>query len=589
MTAPRRELPLSDWSAAPLRAAPPPFAIAQGLGELAWGLIAARFPEAAADPDALGRLLSPRLADIGNPFAMPGVRAAADRLAATIDAGGEIVVYGDFDADGVTATAILSDTIRACGGRVRPFLPRRAEGYGLGDPALSRCLEGGLPALLVAVDCGIASVDAARRLLDAGCGVVVADHHVPGDPLPPACVVVAPHLDGTPDGCRHLCGAGVAFLVACGLVATRHPRRDAAGDAARRRLFAWLDALAVATVADVVPLVGLNRLFVTLGLARLNDRPRVGLRQLVLATLSEADADARSLGFILGPHINSAGRMASADIALQLLLAEDVDTAREAAAALKRTNALRKGETARVDGEAAGQVAAGGDFDAESDGAVVVAGEGWHAGVIGLVAAHLCERLSRPAVVCSLAPDGGARGSVRAPEGYDAYAALAACAHLLRGFGGHAGAAGVSLDAANLPAFRRAFADACRAQVGAVSVRPSLDIAGWLEPGDIDAALLDALHRLEPFGEGNPEPAWGIRGVSVTASPLGHDESKGLRLALRRDDGIDLQGLWFGGSEFLRAFDAAPRWDVAGTLLADSFGGERTVKLRVVDARPSRP
>ena len=589
MTEARRELPLADWSAAPQRAAPPPFAQGRGLGDLAWGLVRARFPDAAADPAALGRLLSPSLADIGSPFAMPGVREAAGRLSAAIDAGGEIVVFGDFDADGVTATAILTDTIRACGGRARPFLPLRAEGYGLGDPALSRCLEGGVPALLVAVDCGIASVEAARRLLDAGCGVVVADHHVPGDPLPPECVVVAPHLDGTPAECRHLCGAGVAFLVACGLVATRHPNRDAAGSAARRRLFAWLDALSIATVADVVPLVGMNRLFVSLGLERLNGRPRVGLRQLVLATLSEADANARSLGFVLGPHINSAGRMDTAEIALRLLLADDLDVAREAAAALKRTNALRKGETARVDGEAAGQVATGGAFDAGSDGAVVVAGEGWHAGVIGLVAAHLCERFGRPAVVCSLAPDGAARGSVRAPAGYDAHAALAACAPLLRGFGGHAGAAGVTLDAANLPAFRRAFADACRAQVGAVSVRPSLDVAGWLGPGDVDAALLDALRRLEPYGEGNPEPVWGIGGVSVAATPLGREESKGLRLAIRREDGIDLQGLWFGGYEFMRAFDAAPRWDVAGTLLADTFAGERIVKLRVVDARPSRP
>ena len=578
-------LPLCDWSEPP----PPPAtvpAFAGGIPPHVWHLIEERFPEAAGSAEALRRLLAPKIADLGHPFDMPGVREASAIILSTISAGGEIVVFGDFDADGVTGTAILSDTLAALGAKVRPFIPLRAEGYGLGDDAVTRCLAGGTPALLVTVDCGLGAVESLGRFLAVGAKVIVTDHHEPGPPLPPDCLVIAPHLPETPPASRHICGAGVAFKLACGLVLAAHPQRDAEGVRARSRVFAWLDALAIATVADVVPLVGDNRTYTALGLARLNDRPRLGLKELILATFETGTVDSRNVGFILAPHLNSAGRMNSAEASLNLLLADDLDTARKCATDLKHTNALRKSETTKVETEAFAAIEAGG-FDDGADAAVVVAGQNWAAGVIGLAAAKLCERYMRPAVVLSIREDGSARGSVRAPAGYDAYAALADCNDLLYGFGGHSGAAGLSLSAEMIPAFRRAFCEACLRQTGAVSVRPAVDLAGWLEFGSVDSAFLAALHRLEPFGAGNEEPVWGVRGVTVKATQVGKSERKSLRIAMRREDGFELQGVWFSAGEHERELNAGGRWDVAGTLMEDFRGGETGVKLRVVDARRS--
>ncbi len=577
-------LPLCDWSEPP----PSPMAVPAFAGDIpphVWHLIEERFPEAAGSAEAIRRLLAPKIADLGHPFDMPGVREAAALILSTISAGGEIVVFGDFDADGVTATAILSDTIGALGGKVRPFIPLRAEGYGLGDDAVTRCLAGGTPALLVTVDCGLGAIASINRFLAAGTKVVVTDHHQPGEPLPAECLVIAPHLPGTPAPSRHICGAGVAFKLSCGLVLAAHPRRDAEGIQARNRVFAWLDALAIATIADVVPLDGDNRTYTALGLARLNDRPRLGLKELILATFETDTVDSRNVGYILAPHLNSAGRMNSAEASLNLLLADGVDAARTCATELKHTNALRKSETAKVETEAFAAIEAGG-FDESADAAVVVAGENWAAGVIGLAAAKLCERFSRPAVALSIREDGSARGSVRAPAGYDAYAALAACADLLDGFGGHSGAAGLSLAAERIPAFRRAFCEACFRQTGAVSVRPVVDLAGWLDFGDVDSAFLKALHRLEPFGPGNEEPVWGVRDVEVTATQVGKGERKSLQLAMRREDGLQLQGIWFSAGELAGEINAGGRWDIAGTILEDFRGADAIVKLRVIDARP---
>lgn len=592
----RGALPLREWTEPTVRSVPP---AASGVfsTHLFDSIVSTRFPEIASDAKALSRFLKPDVRNLGHPFDMPGVRDAAEAILRTVDSGGDIVVFGDFDADGVTATAILVDLLRRIGAKVRPFIPLRSEGYGLGKAAVARCLEAGAPKLLITVDCGIDSAEALGEFIAVGASVIVSDHHIPGRALPPECIVVSTYREGVPECRRDICGAGLAYNIAYGVTLLKYPPPDRRG---RVELVAWLEALAVATVADVVPLTGENRLYVTCGLHGLNrtfttghcgrsEAPRTGLRELCKAAFPALPGKitADHLGFVFGPHINSAGRMRSAESALGLLLACNVDEAHAFAVELKQTNSLRKSDDAAVTKAAEEMISAGNVFDEERDGAVVVAGEGWAAGVVGLAASRLSGKYNRPAVVISTGPDGIARGSIRAPKGYNAYAALAESAGLLEGFGGHECAAGLLVATAKVDEFRRAFADACARQVGAVSLRPEMGIDSWLEPGDIDLSLLTDLDTLGPFGEGNPEPVFAIRDAEVRAYAVGKEEKKHLGLRIVRKDGIDFSGIWFDGAQYLAEFSRSSHWDVAGTLMQDSFMGETSVKLRVIDARPS--
>lgn len=587
-----RTLPLCKWSTPPDMREPPTFASGRGFDAASWPIVLSRIPEPPESLEDLDRFLSPQLSSLSHPFSFPNVKTAASRISEAIDAGRKITVFGDFDADGVTASAILASTIKSEGGDVSVFIPLRAEGYGLTDAAVERCIRECAPSLVVTVDCGVTARDAILRFSSLGIETIVTDHHLPGDAvLPEGTVVCAPHLDGTPEALRFICGAGVAFELAAGLVVLRHPQRDAAGDAARRRVLSRLDALAVATIADVVPLCGENRLFAALGLRALNTRPGTGLRQLSLATLDSScsEIDTRQVAFILAPHINSAGRMASARTAFELLVEEDPDKARFLAAKLKQTNALRKSECAKVDGAISRAIEEGAGFDQAKDGAVVMAGDGWAAGVIGLAAAHLCERFCRPAVVVSFDENGIGRGSARAPAGYDIHAALSSCAESLISFGGHESAAGLSVSRDQFEQFRSAFAAACFSQVGATSVSLPLQIDAFLDIPQITAGLAAAIASLAPFGAGNPEPVLAVRNVKVSASFLGRDTAKGLRLVLSDDAGAALEGLWFGAADLAPAFSHPARWDVAGVLLRDDFAGTSSVKLKVIDARPAAP
>jgi single-stranded-DNA-specific exonuclease len=573
-------LPRCDWdtavfdaaAAAALSAAcklPPPVA----------GLLAAR---GLTDPEAVDAFLHPSLQGLGDPFALPGIEAAARVLHATLAEGGEIVVYGDFDADGVVATALLTGVLRELGGRVRPFLPdRHSEGYGLTRVAVDHCLREGVPRLLITVDCGMGAAEEIARIGAAGARVIVTDHHAVTGGLPDDCLVVNPRLPGAPAGVAHLCGAGVAFKLAHGVL-----KLVRAGGGTLPDLRDWLDAVALATVADVVPLLGENRILVAAGLSRLSRRPRAGLRALMQRAGLAGPVNSHHLGFVLGPRINASGRMRSAWPAFALLGAGDADQAMEQAILLEQLNAERRQVEQEVLRQAELQIARG--FDAAVDGAVVTGGTEWHAGTIGIVAARLSERHQRPAAVVALDAAGGGRGSVRAGQAYDAMAALAACEAWLTRYGGHARAGGFNLRPGAFAQFSAAFAGACRAQVGAPSRRPRLTIDGWLAGREIDAALWRAICQLEPFGEGHPRPCWGLRGARLTAPPRTVGRAgEHLRLSLRSADGLPLEAVWFRAGAWLPAVAGhGGAFDVAGTLHASSFGGAETLEWQVADMRP---
>ncbi len=581
-------LPLYDWTtpaddpaaaAALAHALDIPVAAARVLAARGW-----------ADPVSADRFLNPRLADLSDPLAFPGMAAAAARLWRAVDAGESVVVFGDFDADGVAATAILTSALQAFGCRAAPFIPDRLqEGYGMSAAALSRLSAQHPDArLVVTVDCGITAGNAVRELCAGGRDVIVTDHHVldPDVPLAEACAVVNPHLPGTPEGCDSLCGAGIAFKLACALWMT--------GKAAGRPGVAawdprvWFDAVAVATVADVVPLCGENRLLVRHGLKRLHENPSPGLKALLRKSLATAEAPtSHHLAFLLGPRINAAGRMRNAWPAFELLCTRDETEARALSATLDQLNVERRHTEEAIITEALEQLAAA--PAGMGAGAIVAGSVGWHPGTVGIVAARLSERSGVPAAVVCLRPDGGGRGSLRAGQGYDALAALRECHDLLDGFGGHRLAAGFEIKPGHFDAFRAAFAAACAAQRPEGSGRQELTVDGWLDPHELTIELWQALARMEPFGEGNARPRWAMRRVALSEPPraVGAD---GAHVTFRfRCGDKPFRGVWFKAGHLLEAVTAAgnERFDVAFECQLNRYGGNETVEMQIVDLRPS--
>jgi single-stranded-DNA-specific exonuclease len=425
-----------------------------------------------------------------DPLSLPGARAACQLILAHVELGSVIAVFGDYDVDGVCSTAMLLRTLRALGADPVWELPSRFdEGYGLSAAAVERLAGRGVK-LLVTVDCGITAVESVAAARAAGLDVVITDHHRPGETLPD-CTIVHPALGDY--GCPELCASGVVLKLSEALygVAGRDPA-DAAAD---------IDLAALATVCDLVPLRGENRRIVREGLVELGRTRKPGLRALMeVGAVAPGEVSEHSLGFRLGPRINAAGRMQRADAALELLLTDDPARASEVAKELDFLNRDRQEAETRIlfAAEAAAATQA-------HQAAIVVAGEGWHPGVVGIVASRLVERWRRPCVVIAL--DGGTgRGSGRSISAYDLHAGLAACSeHLIR-FGGHRMAAGVELEADSLDAFRRALAAHAAAAISPDDLIPVERVDAIVPGGDLGLGLAEDLELLRPFGMGNPQP-----------------------------------------------------------------------------------
>ena len=556
------------------------------------------------------------------PVSLPGVPEAVNIALAAVKAGEEIVVFGDYDADGVSASAILVTALSKIGAqKVAAFIPERlTEGYGMTAASLARLLrEHPGVRLVITVDNGISSAAEVAGLRGKGIKVVVTDHHLPpGKDLPKADALVNPHVEAVP-GAEDLCGAGVAFFLACALVRA----------AAERGLFAGakfggplLVLAGVATVADVVPLTGQNRVLVANALRGFAAAP-VGLKELLFcAQRTTRDLSARDLGFLVAPRLNAAGRMASAREAYDLVTATDREQARRLAVVVNGRNVERRTVEERMDREAREQagLAAGVPFAAP---ALVVRGPvpeppatgrqppatgheppatgheppatsheppaPWHSGVAGIVAARLLEAVNVPVAVVVPGKDGAGHGSARAPEGYNVRDALAASSAALVRFGGHAAAGGFTVKPGAFDAFKTLFTAACAAQRAATPSAAALAFDGWLDPADITLDLCTALRRLEPFGEGNPEPVFGVRGVTLRdVRPLGADGKhlgcefveRGLPRATWWRHGVDV--------EELRRHSGG-RFDILFTVEASDFGGDPPhPELRLVDLRPAR-
>jgi single-stranded-DNA-specific exonuclease len=469
------------------------------------------------DDAEAARFLRPALAELNDPFLLHNLEAAVARLRAALEAREQIVVLGDYDVDGVSSTALLVSVLRRFGADPRYVVPRRMEdGYGLSRSAIDRALEQGRPGLFIALDCGTNSHEEVEYLHSLGVDVLVIDHHRSKEKPLERGILINPHVyPGEDDAAwRNLCTVGLVFKLAHGLV--KRLREDNHPVAFRVKLRDYLDLVAMGTVADLVPLVGENRIFARYGLRILQGAERPGLRSLmqVAGVRPGQDLMPVDISFRLGPRINASGRLADAALSVDLLLSEDDRFCDDIARQLDAFNRERQEIERHITEEAERLIE---DRFVESPG-IVLFGENWHPGVVGIVAGRVTRKYNRPCVVLGNEGD-TAKGSGRSIDGINLVEVLGACSEQLSSWGGHPMAVGVALPKVNLDTFRARFAEAVRAHAGEDLIEAELTIAAWLSPDEIRERLMDELEQLHPFGQANPEPVFGLRSVVLRQRP----------------------------------------------------------------------
>ncbi len=528
-----------------------------------------------SSPDAVRRYLQPRLIQVEPAGAMVDAARAVDRLATAVTRGEVILVHGDYDVDGMTSTTLLTRVLRALGAReVVPWVPAREDGYDLGAAGCAAALRCGA-SLVVTCDCGTSARDAVRDLVDAGIDVIITDHHLPGGPLPPALAVCNPRRPDCPSADKDLAAVGIAYKLAVALCEAM----GADPNLAHRHL----DLVALGTIADVAPLRGENRVFAHVGLKIMQDAAaaNVGIRALIRSSGMEGKAlTAGRVGFTLAPRLNAAGRVGDAKQGVALLLADSLEVAHAMARDLEELNQARQGLDRAVLDEALRQL----DAPAQRDRhAHVLAGTGWHAGVIGIAAARVVEQTARPAVLVSVDAGGTGKGSGRSIPRFDLHAALAACAgHFIR-FGGHRAAAGLTMRAERLPAFAEQFDAVARERLRPEDLVPELRIDAELPLEAVDEALERVLRRFEPFGVGNPAPLLCASRVAVSAPPrrIGSD---GVRFSVEAGAG-SLDAIGWGLADRAGALDPRHPVDLLFRLERDDYRGQSRLQLKVADLR----
>jgi single-stranded-DNA-specific exonuclease len=527
------------------------------------------------DPAGAQRFLTPSLADLHDPLALADMRAARDRTLAAVARGERIAIHGDYDVDGVTSTVILRRALELMGANVTHFLPERLrDGYGLQPATIDRLHAEGVH-LLISVDCGIRGVEAAQRARAVGMDLIITDHHEPDLDLPSALAVINPkrHDCSYPD--KNLAGVGVALkLVQALCMATG---RD-------RLVPAFVKVAAIGTLADVVPLTGENRVIAKLGLGMLSKGPhKVGLRALLdVCGLTGKELDSYHIGFVLAPRVNAAGRMSTPDIAARLLLTSDETMAADARALAEQLD----GENLRRQQEEAAIVASARkvvDTDPEigSRTVLVIAGEGWHRGVIGIVASKLVDTFHRPAIVLSIDGD-VAYGSCRSIPSFNILAALESCGDAMVAFGGHKQAAGLTIDATRIRELRARINEFADERLGPDDLRPRLWIDGSLAFRSIGSQVASELTALAPFGAANPCPIFRADRVEIVDGPRLVKE-RHLKMAFRQDGRV-LRGIaWRAADRVPFVTEHRSAIDLAFSLEQDTWNGERYLQLSVAD------
>jgi single-stranded-DNA-specific exonuclease len=530
-----------------------------------------------SDPEVAARFLNPSLDHLHDPMALADMRVAVDRIMTAIARKERIAIHGDYDVDGVTSTVILRRALELLGADVVHFIPERLrDGYGLQPSALERLHADGV-GLVISVDCGIRGADAARRARELGLDLIITDHHEPDAELPPALAVINPKRRDCPYPDKYLAGVGVALKVVQALC--RRAGRES-------WLPGFVKVAAIGTLADVVPLVGENRVIAKIGLDLLSRGPhKIGLRALLdVSGLTGKTIDSYHISFMVAPRVNAAGRMSTPDIATRLLLAADETMAEEVRALamqLDGENVRRQEEEADI--LAAAKKIVQTDPDIGARAILVVAGDGWHRGVIGIVASKLVDAFHRPAIVLSI-EDGVAYGSCRSIPHFDLLAALERCAHLLVRFGGHKQAAGLSLETDRVKEFRAAVNAVADETLGPDDLMPRLRIDSDLTFRGITGDVAAGVASLAPFGAGNPRPVFAARGVEIVDGPRKLKE-RHLKMALKQDGRIFRAVAWRAAERHDYLAEHRAALDAAFSLEQNQYNGETYVELSIADFR----
>ncbi len=525
-----------------------------------------------ATPEQARDFLVPKLASLGDPRLLPEMLAAVDRIFIAVDKKQRVVLYGDYDVDGVTSMALMHLILKAYGLDTALFLPSRMEeGYGLSKDGLAKCFEvHGKPDLLLALDCGTTSLNEAAWLAEQGVDCVIIDHHELSPLGKPKCLaLVNPKLG---DEWHYFCTAGLVFKVAHALLKTRTlPSFD---------LKEALDLVALGTVADLVPLVAENRLLVRRGLEALAQTKRLGIRALKQIAGVDGLVQTHHVGFRLGPRLNAAGRLDTAATALDLLLATDAIRASELANVLEAHNKDRQNVEQAVHAEAETMLAQLGDI--ENLSAIVLGSRNWHPGVIGIVASRLSRLCHRPTILISIDENGIGKGSGRSIPGFSLVEAIETCKDHLLGGGGHAMAAGINIEESKIDSFRIAFSEASRRALSDEAMTPILELDAEVSLRDLSLSFLESYKLLEPFGQRNPEPLFLCKGVKPKL-PGRIMKEKHMRFILTQD-GASMEARWFNAP--VNNLPPAP-WDVAMRLQRSTFRGAEQWQLTLEAVKTS--
>ena len=504
-----------------------------------------------------------------DPLELADIKIAADYINSAIASGTKIAIFGDYDCDGVVATALLYDYLVSRGADIVPYIPDRiAEGYGMNNGAIDKLKAQGV-SLIITVDNGIACADEIAYADSLGIKTVVTDHHLPPENLPDAVAVVDPHRVDCPSTFKEICGAEVAFKLVCALD-DKEPEQ---------MLPRYADILAVATIGDVMPLTNENRSIVKMGINKIKNSPRTGIAAILnIAGIDRASVNAGRISFGIVPRINAAGRMGSAFRAFELLICDNALEALRMAGPIDDDNVRRQQIEKDIFTSAVKIIEQNGYHN---NRVIVVSGEGWHAGVLGIAAARICERYGKPTIVLS-SEDGIAHGSGRSFSGFHLYNALCSCGETLEKFGGHELAAGISLKQENICAFREKINEYARKLPYAI---PKLNIDFRINPAGLCIDMAYAVKELEPFGQGNPTPIFGIFGVTVQKiTPIG--SNKHLKLLCNKNGSV-FQCLLFGVTPEQFCFATGDTVDLAVTLDTNLFQGQYTLSVQIKAIRMS--
>jgi len=522
------------------------------------------------EPTQLASFLAADQNLCSSPLLLPDMHQAVARIYQALLSGEPIAIYGDYDADGITATALLVQGLTALGGKVIPYIPHHlTEGYGLKTTALENLRQQGIQ-LVVTVDCGITSLSEVKRARRTGLDIVITDHHTPLPEMPPAVAIVNPKLPGSAYPFTELTGAGVAFKLLQALY--RSVGREG-------ELEALVDLAALGTVADVSPLLGENRYLVKEGLTAMNKKPRLGIRALIeQAGLSGGSLDAECISWVIAPRLNAAGRLEHAMSSYKLLTTDSPAEARRLARWLEQKNAERQKLTASTLARAREQVLSRGISPL-----LMASDRDYFIGIAGLVASRLTEEFYRPAVVVRTG-EKLSSGSCRSIPEFNIIAALKESRHLLSQFGGHSQAAGFTLPTRNLPQLEEMLVNMATAQLREVDLRPSLDIDAEVTLPGLGGDTFQITQRLAPFGRGNPLPTYLSRSVAVMDCRTMGNGGEHLRLKLRQD-GTIWNGVAFRLGSYLA--DITPTLDIVYNLEIDRWQGKETLRLNILDFAPS--